>query len=129
MNILNNIATDTIYLRRFIVPEPNSPLEEFIPFPVRRYYGTDPQFVQIGPFETGYNIDLTVSSCADLRDIPRNNELVEIIFKTGEGRSVQIGSEEGFRISSVIPPPSPDSNLFTYQFKTDKPNHKPYKIR
>ncbi len=100
-----------------------------MPVPLHRIFGTDPEFVQYSAFENGYEITVTVTSCEDLRHIADYNYLSELVVVTGDDKYYQIGSEEGFELVGIIPPPSPDKTLFVYTFKTNKPNNQPYQIR
>jgi hypothetical protein len=129
MNILENISVDSIFIRTFLVPDANSLLSDFVQIPVHRIYGPDPQFVQFGPFESGYDITVTLTTCADLRYIADMNLLVELVAAPTLGSPVQIGAEEGFKLTGIIPPPSPDKELYVYTFKTQKPNNQPFKKR
>ena len=127
MNILNNIAADSLLIRTFLVPDSSSMLSERIP--VFRIFGPDTQFVQFSPFESGYDITVTLTTCVDLRYIADQHLLVELVVVPNIGQPIQIGSEEGFVLSGIIPPASPDKNLFVYTFKTQKPNNQPFKTR
>ncbi len=129
MNILQNIAVDSLLIRTFLVPDSNSLLSDFIKIPVIKIFGPDPTFVQFSPFESGYEITFTLTTCADLRYIADQNLLVEMVAVPTVGDPVQIGAEEGFRLTGIIPPPSPDKNLYVYTFKTSKPNNQPFKTR
>ena len=130
MNILNNIHAESLLIRTFLVPNPNSVLADFtVKVPVHRLYGPDPEFVQYSPFESGYNITATLTTCADLRYIADRHLLAEIVIIQGDGSPVQLGSFEGFQLVGVIPPTSPDTALYVYTFKTAKPNIRPYTKR
>lgn len=129
MNILDNISAKSLLLRTFLQPEAGHKLSEYTPVPLHRIFGTDPEFTQYAAFENGYAITVTVTTCEDLRYIADYNYLSELVVVTGDGKYYQIGSEEGFELVGIIPPPSPDKNLFVYTFKTNKPNNQPYKIR
>lgn len=129
MNILQNIAPDSLLIRTFLVPDGNSRLSDFVKIPVERIFGPDPQFVQFSPFESGYEITVTLTTCIDLRYIADQNLLVELVAVPTIGNPIQLGAEEGFRLTGIITPPSPDKTLFVYTFKTNKPNNQPFKIR
>lgn len=129
MNILSNIAIDSLLIRTFVVPNSNSLLNEFTRIPVYKIFGPDPQFSQFSPFESGYDITITLTTCADLTYIADQCLLVELVALPTLGNPVQIGAEEGFRLVGIIPPSSPDKALYVYTFKTEKPNNKPFKIR
>ena len=129
MNILNNIAPDSLLIRTFLVPDGNSLLSDFLKIPVHRIFGPDPQFVQFSPFESGYEITVTLTTCEDLRYIADQNLLVELVVVPTVGNPVQIGAEEGFELTGIIPPPTPDKTLYVYTFKTKKPNNQPFKTR
>lgn len=129
MNILNNLSIDNMLIRTFIVPDGNVLLSHYTKIPVYRIYGPDPEFVQFSPFESGYNITVTLTTNADLRYIADQNLLVELVALPTVGNPTQIGSEQGFELVGIIPPSSPDKTLFVYTFKTQKPNHLPYKTR
>lgn len=129
MNVLQNIAVDSLLIRTFLVPDSNSLLSDFVKIPVYKIFGPDPQFVQFSPFESGYEITVTLTTCADLRYIADQNLLVELVGVPTIGDPVQIGAEEGFKLTGIIPPPSPDKTLFVYTFKTQKPNNQPFKTR
>lgn len=129
MNILDNISAKSLLLRTFLQPEAGHKLSEYTPVPLHRIFGTDPEFVQYSAFENGYEMSVTVTSCEDLRYIADYNYLSELVVVTGDDKCYQIGSEEGFELVGIIPPPSPDKTLFVYTFKTNKPNNQPYQIR
>jgi len=129
MNILNNIAAEHLLIRTFIEPDVNSVLSAFKKVPIYRIYGPDPQFVKYGPFGNGYDITVTLTTCSDLRYIADQHLLVELVLAPASGNPVQIGSEEGFMLTGIIPPASPDKTLYVYTFKTKKPNNSPFKTR
>lgn len=127
MNILNNIHAKSLLIRTFLTPDPNSTLSDFaVEVPVRRLYGPDPEFVQYSPFESGYNITVILTTCADLRYIADQHLLAELVMVPGGGAPVQIGSSEGFQLVGVVSPSSTDQDLYTYTFRTAKPNKHPY---
>lgn len=129
MNILQNISAKELLIRTFIVPDANSVLSDFDAVSIHRIYQTDPEFVQFSPFVSGYMITLTLSTCADLRYIADQHLLAELVVARGDGNPVQIGSEEGFQLIGIIPPPALNSDLYTYTFRTLKPNNQPFKTR
>lgn len=127
MNILNNIHAKSLLIRTFLTPEPNSVLSDFDrEVPVHRIYGPDPEFSQFSPFESGYNITVILTTCADLRYIADQHLLAELVVVPGGGDPTQIGSSEGFQLVGVVPPSSPDRKIYTYTFRTAKPNKQPY---
>lgn len=129
MNILNNITIESLLIRTFLIQDTSVPLSAYIRIPVYKIYGPDPTFKEFTPFGNGYEISFTLTTCVDLRYIAMDNLLVEFVAVTTIGDPIQIGSEEGFTLIDVIHPPSLDRNLFTYTFKTLKPNNQPFKIR
>lgn len=129
MNIFDNTSTDKLFIRPFLIPDPNSRFSEFIEVNVYKIFGTDPEFTQFSAFESGYNISFTLTSCTDLRYLADRNLLVEVILSPSVGQPIQVGSEEGFELVGITPPPSPDKTLYVYTFKTNKPNNKPFKER
>lgn len=124
MNIFQSINNANISIRTFKQPY-NEPYPfECIEIPVFKIVGNDPIFNQYAPFNSGYDIEFILTTPADLRYIADGNLMVEV-FAPSLG--LQIGDKEGFKITSIIPPGSLELCLYSYKFKTVKPNKEPFK--
>lgn len=127
MNILDNIAVETLHLRPFVYEKQGSTLGEFpIAIPVHKIYGPDPAWSQYSPYQGGYDISFIVSTTEDLTELVNSAQMIEVIAVGSCERVVQIGSSEGFKIASIKPPSSADRKLRSYQFQTVKPNKQPF---
>lgn len=111
-----------------MIPERGRPLSDFFSVPIHKIYGTDPEFVKVNGFESGYNMSITLTTCADLRYIADENYIAELVVMQPDGVPVQLGSYEGFLLTGIIPPADPAQSLYVYTFTTARPNTEPYII-
>ena len=87
-------------------------------------YGADPVFNQYEPFRLGYDIEFSIASKTDLLKWIENDYMFEVF---SDENNLQLGDSAGFKITSVTPPASPDVCLYSYTFKSVKPNKEPFK--
>lgn len=127
MNIFDNIQPAKLRLRPFVTQKQMMSSEYDIEVPVIKLTGTDAQQKFINNYKIGYVIRFTLTTCADLTELIENNTLIAVF---DDQDKLQIGAEEGFKITSMSYPPTPDPALryFVYQFQTDRPNKLPYKL-
>jgi len=128
MNILDNYTPTSLLLRPFISAEKGHKIAEFDAFPLRRAICSDPAYKQLDAYQSGYELELTIVTCADLREEIEQNFLFEVAFTNGTARVLQFGDWHGLRISSVLPPDN-EGRPFVYTFTTVRPNEEPYIFR
>ena len=128
MNILDNYSPTAWLVRPFISAEKGHPITEFTRFELHRATCPDPVYKEIDAYQYGYELELTVVSCADLREEAEKNMLFEIAFTDGTARVLQFGDWHGMRISSILPPTAPN-RPYVYTFTTVRPNDEAYIFR
>lgn len=125
MNIFQNISIPNLRLRPFYkYKHLDDPSNDLI-IKVTKWSGSDPVFDMYEPFRSGYNIEFTVTSPDDLRLYVDNDYYFNVF---SDENNIQIGDIEGFKITNIIPPGTPLNCLYTYTFKTVKPNKEAFKF-
>lgn len=126
MNVFENIQPKVLRLRPFITMEQSEDSQYDMEVGVLRLTGTTPSSVFIDKYNIGYNIRFTLTTCADLTKLIENNTLIAVF---DDQDNLQIGDDEGFRITAMTYPPIPDPDMryYVYQFQTDRPNRLPFK--
>lgn len=116
MNIFQNIAISRLLLLPFY-REDHSGIS--IVIDIVKWHGSDPVYVNYEPFKFGYEMEFTVTSTTDVTYIIPEGVYMKVV---SDELNLQIGSEEGFKLVSVVPPAAPGTCIYTYTFKTVKPN-------
>lgn len=119
MNIFQNISLTYLTYREFYKPKnwENVPLRSVIN--VIKWFGSDPVFNKFEPFKFGWDLEFSIMSDTDLTDVLLRNPMLQ--FFSPEN-NIQIGSDEGFICTSMLPPSSLDRCYWLYTFKSVKPN-------
>lgn len=124
MNIFQNIAISNLRLRPFYRRRHQQDASDDIIVDVQKWFGADPVFNQYEPFRLGYDTEFSIASKTDLLKWIENDYMFEIF---SDENNLQLGDSAGFKITSVTPPASPDVCLYSYTFKSVKPNKEPFK--